>query len=238
MTHRVNDSSDLPAAVFFDFDGVLVDSEPLHFQSMVDVLAPLGLAFDRAEYDAVYIGFDDREVFETAFRAGGRALSRVERDRLLEEKGRAFLRHVQEHPPAPLPGVMSLIRDLRRQGIPLALCSGALPSDIDPILARIGLDDAFMLRVTAADVARSKPDPESYRLAHRRLADALAPASLPLERCLAIEDTPAGIASARAAGLRVLAVASTCTSHALADADGVVPALDKLAPSDLSVYLK
>ena len=219
-------------AVFFDFDGVIVDSEPLHYQAYQEILAPMGMGFPWEDYMAVYIGFDDREVFGRLFGQRGRAPDAGDLHDLMGRKAAAFLRIVRQSPPAVYPGVRALVEGLRGR-VPLGLCTGALPGDIEPILSAIGLDTAFDVRVTAADVHASKPDPASYRLARERLEARHPERRFPAERCVAIEDTPAGIEAAAGAGLRVLAVATTHPRSALRRAARVVDSLTEVAADDV-----
>lgn len=214
-------------AVVFDFDGVIVDTEPLHYKAFQELLVPLGLGYSWQEYEALYMGFDDRDAFKEAFRSGGRPLSADRLKELIAAKAEAFLRTVSGGV-APYPGVVELIREISGS-LPLALCSGALRTDIDPILAQLGLTGLFDTMVTAEEVAASKPDPESYRLALSRL-DALFPAKVIPARAIAIEDTPAGIASATGAGMKVLAVTNSYPADRLTGACRVV---DSLAGIDL-----
>jgi beta-phosphoglucomutase len=209
-------------AVIFDFDGIIVDTEPLHYKAFQEILVPLGLGYSWQQYLDQYLGFDDRDAFREAFRAGGRALSDPELKTLMEGKAEAFLRIVSAEVP-PYPGVVELIRSISGT-LPLALCSGALRGDIDPILAQLGLTEAFDTLVTADEVQASKPDPESYRLAVQRL-QALFPGQVNPAASIAIEDTPAGIASATGAGLKVLAVTNSYPKERLAGALRVVDSL-------------
>jgi len=209
-------------AVIFDFDGIIVDTEPLHYKAFQEMLVPLGLGYSWEEYLERYLGFDDRDAFREAFRAAGRTLAAEELKSLMDGKARAFLRVVSAGVP-PYPGVVELVRSISGT-LPLALCSGALRGDIDPVLAQLGLVGAFDTLVTADEVAASKPDPESYRLAVRRLQE-LYPGRIDPARSLAIEDTPAGILSAKGAGLRVLAVTNSYPEERLTGACRVVNSL-------------
>jgi beta-phosphoglucomutase len=213
----------MPAAVIFDFDGIIVDTEPLHYRAFQEILAPLGLGYSWAEYLRLYIGFDDRDAFRETFRSAGRRLSDQQLQTLVREKGAAF-QGIIAGGVEPYPGVKDLVREIAGK-LPLALCSGALPSDIEPILEQLGIADLFDVIVTAADVKASKPDPESYALAVAGLKRAYPDLEIIAGRCLAIEDTPAGIASARGAGLKVLAVANSYPEENLAVADKVVATL-------------
>lgn len=216
------------SAVIFDFDGIIVDTEPLHYKAFQEVLVPRGLGYSWEVYLADYIGFDDRDALREAFRRGGRALSGEELRALIAEKAAAFQRTIA-HGVEPYHGVPGMIRALAG-AVPLGLCSGALRCDIDPILATLGLADSFDVFVTADEVAASKPDPESYTLAVARLQSAYPDLGISASGCLAIEDTPAGIAAATGAGLKVLAVTNSYPAEKLAGAACIV---DSLAGIDL-----
>lgn len=211
------------AAVIFDFDGIIVDTEPLHYRAFQEILVPLGLGYSWAEYLRLYIGFDDRDAFRNTFRSSGRTLSDKELQSLVREKGAAFQGIIAAGVEA-YQGVVELVRAIAGN-LPLALCSGALPSDIEPILKQLGIAGLFDVIVTAADVQASKPDPESYILAVTGLNTAYPDREITAARCLAIEDTPAGIASARGAGLMVLAVTNSYPEENLAVADKVIATL-------------
>lgn len=209
-------------AVIFDFDGIIVDTEPLHYKAFQELLVPLDLGYSWQEYIDTYMGFDDRDAFREAFRAAGRPLPDQVLKRLMKAKAQAFL-DIVANGVAPYPGVVELIRSISGN-LPLALCSGALRSDIDPILAQLSLTGAFDCMVTADEVAASKPDPESYRLALQRLQERYPDAIYP-GKSLAVEDTPAGITSAAGAGLNVLAVTNSYPAERLAGAIRVVDSL-------------
>ena len=216
-----------PEAVIFDFDGILVDSEPMHHRAFTEVLDPLGMGFPWKEYVELYMGFDDRDAFREAFRAKGIDLDEANLAKLVVAKSRAFHDGIRAGVTA-YPGAVSTIEALRTAGRPLALCSGALRSDIDPILARLGVTRCFDVIVSADDVRRSKPDPESYALAFRRLSE-MHPASVAVPgNSIAVEDTPAGIRSAKGAGLRVLAVTNSYGAGELGEADWIVESLDNV----------
>ena len=206
-------------AIVFDFDGVIVDSERMHFEAFNRVLQPLGLAITLEEYVETYIGYDDRGYFQTRFQKAGRVLAADELARLLVAKADMFHHMVSEETPTPFPGVVELIRSLSGR-LPLALCSGALRSDIEPVFKGLKLNGVFDVVVTADDVPASKPDPTCYRLAVQRLAEHHR---RPLEpsRCLAIEDTPVGITAAKGAGLQVLALTNSYDRAYLGMADAV-----------------
>jgi HAD superfamily hydrolase (TIGR01509 family) len=211
-------------AVIFDFDGVIVDTEPIHYRAFQDVLQPLELGYTWDEYLERYIGFDDRDAFREVFSVAGRSLDERMLAELIDRKAAAFEAAVKLGV-RPYPGVLELIRSLTGN-IPLALCSGALKRDIMPILDILGIGGIFDVQVTAEDVEASKPDPESYSLAVQRLAEQFPDLAIAPGTCLAIEDTPAGIASALAAGVKVLAVANSYGAERLTEAVRVVESLE------------
>lgn len=214
-----------PEAVIFDFDGVLVDTEPLHCRAFQRVLEPLGIGLSWTEYVDEYLGFDDRDAFAEVFRARGRTLDGERLNHLVAAKSGVFQEIIRDGVSA-YPGAVSLIASLRASGLPLAISSGALRSDIAPILAHLGIAHCFAVVVAADDVRKSKPDPEPYSLAFAQLRRA-HPAKLSAPgNCLAVEDTPAGIRSAKLAGLRVLAVTNSVGAKDLAEADAVTASLE------------
>lgn len=213
-------------AVIFDFDGVIVDTEPLHYAAFQKVLEPIGLHFTWQEYIETYIGFDDRDAFRHAFLSKGMILDTEKLRQLIEQKAELF-EEVIASGVTPYPGVLDLILHLNSKKTPLAICSGALKSDIDPILAMLNISNCFDVIVTADDVTASKPDPECYELAFQRLHSAHNN-SFSKETTLAIEDTPAGISSAKTAGLVVCAVTNSYPSNRLDMADFVTDSLQTL----------
>lgn len=214
-----------PEAVVFDFDGVIVDTEPLHWSAFQRVLEPLGIGLSWAGYVDGYMGFDDRDAFAEVFRAHGRTLDAERLQDLVRAKSGVFQDVIRDGVSA-YPGAVSLIASLHACGLPLAISSGALHSDIAPILSRLGIGHCFSVVIAADDVRKSKPDPEPYSLAFAELRRA-HPARLSAPgNCLAVEDTPAGIRSAKGAGLRVLAVTNSFGGKDLAEADAVTPSLE------------
>jgi beta-phosphoglucomutase len=211
-------------AVIFDFDGVIVDTEPLHYAAFQRLLEPLGLGFSWEQYVETYMGFDDRDAFIEAFKESDGGLPAAELQALIERKASLFQEIIRDGICA-YPGVVNLIRQIHDSRTPLAICSGALRSDIEPILETLGIADCFDVIVTAEDVARSKPDPECYRMAHTRL-NTYHSLNLPAQQVLAIEDTPAGISAAKGAGLQVLAVTNSYPPDHLLQANVITKTLE------------
>jgi len=213
-------------AVIFDFDGVIVDTEPLHFKAFQRILVPLGLGFSWQDYVDTYMGFDDRDAFLEAFAAHDRTLAADALQSLVERKAQIFQTVIQDGI-AAYPGVTELIQKLHHSRVPLAISSGALRSDITPIVQQLGIAHCFDVIVTADNVTKSKPDPESYRLASEQL-HSLAGTSP--DRTLAIEDTPAGIAAAKGAGLAVIGLTNSYPKELISDATVIIDSLEELIP--------
>ncbi len=213
-------------ALIFDFDGVIVDTEPLHYQAFQKILEPLGFCYSWDDYIEYYMGFDDREAFREVFRRHSKELIETELESLISQKAKIFLDIIQEGIKA-YSGAVNLVKELSGN-IPLALCSGALVSDIYPILDQLGIADKFDVIVSAEDVSVSKPDPESYRLAQYRLNLKYPDLAITPENCLAIEDTPAGIESAKAAGISVLAVTNSFKREKLTEANYIIDSLEMI----------
>ncbi len=216
-------------AIVFDFDGVIVDSEPMHEAALRRTLAARGWEMSHESYIREYVGLADREILRAVALAHGRTLSPEE----LAELGREKSAHVHEaagrgEPPAA-PGVVDLVRDAGRRG-PVGLCSGALRREILPILTRLGIADAFGTIVTCDDVPHAKPDPTGYRLTASRL-------QTPPGECVAIEDTLVGIRAAKDAGYKVVAVTQTFPRERLAHADLVVGRVGELTVERLLALL-
>lgn len=224
-------------AVIFDFDGVLVDSEPFHQAAINAVLAPLGLELSQEEYEEHYLGFDDRGVFQHRFHVVHRPLEQAELRRLVDGKAVAFANLIAERGIQPFPGAVELLAALKSEKIPLALCTGATHRDVNVILHKVPALDRFDAIVTTDEVATSKPDPTCYRLALEKLWLAHPQYNIRPLHALAIEDSPWGIEAAKGAGLRVAGLESSYTAPRLHKADFTLPSLSGVTPAALDSLL-
>lgn len=218
-------------ALIFDFDGVIVDSEPIHMAGFAQVVEPLGMTFTEDEYRKHYLGLDDYEGLAVMARNHGMTLSDVQVADLVARKTAYLQQHLAETI-QPIAGAVELIRAAARAGLPLAVCSGALREEIDVGLRALGIAELFPVTVAAEEVRNGKPHAEPYDKARRAL-EASVSRPIPPDRCLAVEDSPTGIASARAAGMGVLGLATNYPPDALAEADRVVTTLAGLGLDDL-----
>lgn len=217
----------MAGALVFDFDGVIVNSEPLHLRAFQAVLAAESIALSASEYYARYVGLSDRDAFEAVGREAGTRWSAGRVDALVARKGAEVQRVLAEDSPL-FPEAAARIRALAAEW-PLAVASGALRSEIKQVLDRTGLSPCFVTIVAAGETPRSKPAPDPYTLAVARLSAALGTRLEP-SRVAAVEDTVQGLTSARAAGLRTIAVTTTFPASALASADHVTTDISAVTP--------
>ena len=208
-------------AIIFDFDGVLVDSEPLIMKLVQELAAREGWLLSEEEYYRDYLALDDRGILEHLWRTHGRSLSATRRHELLASKARAYEEIIRDGLP-PIPGAAEFVLSAS-QSYPLAIASGSLQPEIEHLLRKLGLREKFAVLATATDCQRSKPDPEIYLKALSRLQE-LPPLRAPrlqAGQCLAIEDAPFGIVAAHAAGMKCLALAHSRPQAELQHADWV-----------------
>jgi HAD superfamily hydrolase (TIGR01509 family) len=202
-------------ATLFDFDGVLVDSEPVHLAAFNDVLAPRGITITEPEYAARFLSLDDAGVFRAVLARAGGTLREDEVRALVAAKSPRVLARFEEAFRA-FPGAAEVLERRARLG-PVAIVSGSLEHEIEFALARMGVRGAVAFIVSAESAALSKPDPMPYQVALRRLRALDHNGTV-----VAVEDSLGGVRSAKGAGLRCVAVAHSYApdelQHAGADA--------------------
>jgi HAD superfamily hydrolase (TIGR01509 family) len=181
-------------AILFDFDGVLVDSEPVHFACWKEVLAPLGITLDWETYHAHFIGIADREMLEKLAQL---RQPPIDVNVLWEEypRKRALFRQRMGSGDAVTAEVRHLLRGL--DGYRLAVVSSSGRDEIETVINAGGISDCFGALVCREDVTELKPAPEPYQKAARLLG---------AQKALVVEDSVAGIASGKAAGFDVLEI--------------------------------
>lgn len=222
-------------ALLFDFNGVLVDDEPLHLEMFQRVLAEEGVSLSREDYYAHYLGLDDRGCFAAVLAAAGEPATLPRLMRLIARKASYYQERIREQGYPFFPGALDLVRGAAEAGRMLGVVSGALREEVEGALRQAGVYGLFKVLVTAEDVAEGKPDPEGYRRALEAL-NTLPPLPERLvhpHEVLAIEDSPAGLEAAAGAGLLTLGVAHTYPAATLAEADQVVERVLDLALSGL-----
>lgn len=210
-------------AAIFDMDGVLVDTYRAHYESWLEMARPYGFSFTEGQFAETF-GRTSREII-AHFWGEGR-LSDDEVAAMDEQKEAAFRRIIEREFPA-MPGAEALIEALHADGIRLAVGSSGPPENVALVLGRLHARERFDATVTGRDVTRGKPDPQVFLIAAERLG--IGPA-----RCVVIEDAPAGVAAARAAGMASVGLVSTGRRREeLREADLVVDALTELSPERL-----
>jgi len=211
-------------AVVFDFDGVIANSEPLHFQAYRDILAPRQVVLTERDYYARYLGFDDVGAFQAIAADRGLAWTHADVDTLVAGKA-VRLEALERDVSVLFPGAAEAVRRAAA-AVPIAIASGARGEEIRRVLQRESLASCFTAIVAAEDTAISKPAPDPY-LRALALLRASAGGTLAARDCVAIEDSRWGLQAARAAGLRTVAVTSTYEKSVLTDeADLVIPSLE------------
>ena len=219
-------------AFIFDFNGIIVDDEPIHLELFQRVLREESIDLSEPDYYARYLGMDDRGCFKAAFHEHDRELTETALAELVDRKA-VYYREAIQNRMHVFPGVKKLVPLLAAR-FPLAIASGALRSEIETILAAIGLKEHFRAITSAEDVKEGKPEPEIFlktlSLLNSKLnhANPIKPAE-----CLVVEDSKEGIRGARRAGMKCLAVANSHPAEKLTEADGVVKSLDEVEISFL-----
>ena len=219
-------------AVFFDFNGVIIDDEPLQMKAYQEVLGHEGLTVTEADYYGS-LGMDDRAFVRAAFERAERELTDEVLARVIEAKTAAHRKLLEGELPL-FPGVVTFIKAVKRRHA-VGLVSMARRTEIDHVLERAALANYFDVIVSAEDATACKPDPSCYNngleFLNRRRGEAhIIP--LRADECLVVEDSPPGILSARAAGMRTLGVTNTVSDKALreAGADSVTRSLADWTP--------
>ena len=204
-------------ATLFDFNGVLVDDEHVHLQAFRDVLRPLGLGVTDADYNDRYLGFDDVGAFRAILTDAGRAFADADVRALVEAKKPAYMQRIGGELRI-FDGAADLVRRRAERGT-VGIVSGALEAEIRYCLERMGVLDRVAFIVSAEMCAECKPHPEGYLEALRLLQVRYAGEEVrsgearsgearsgEVRGVVVIEDSLAGIQSARAASLRCAAV--------------------------------
>jgi len=208
-------------AVIFDFDGIIVDSEPAIMHLVQEMAAQEGWTLSAEEYYRDYLALDDRGVIELLCARHGRDLDAARREALVAWKAERYQEVIRNGLPA-MPGAVEFVNDIADL-YPLAIASGSLRAEIEPLLAQLGLREKFSVLATADDCRHSKPDPEVYLTALFRLRALPCFRREPLQssECLAVEDAPLGVTSAQAAGFKCLALTHSRPASELQHADWV-----------------
>lgn len=203
-----------PRALIFDFNGTLSHDEPILCATYQAIFAEQGRPLSPADYYGQLAGHTEEAIISTWLGVDG-----AELEELVAERVRRYVTAAADGWTVE-PPVREAVR-YAAERVPVAICSGAFREEIAPVLEGAGIASLFTAVVTADDVTHGKPHPEGYLRAVALLGDGLEPG-----RVVAFEDTEAGVAAAKDAGLRCLAVRGTLPDERLARADELVDGID------------
>lgn len=202
-------------AIFFDFNGVIIDDEPIQMAAYQDVLRDYGIELTESDYYSA-LGMDDKTFVRAAFTRAQKKLTDGDLASIQEGKTLRHRKLIENELPL-FPGMVTFLKSAARH-YSLALVSMASPAEIEHVLQRANLDVLFSVVVSSADVNVCKPAPDCYQIAFARLNErrrAEGKSPVLTHECLAIEDSPPGIESAKQAGMHTLGITNTVTAEQL-----------------------
>ena len=203
-------------AILFSFNGVIINDDFVHQQLVDDILLVENLSPSGVQYQQLYLGKSDRIGLKNLFASRGRIIADDYLDKLLQKKAQAYQKIMDELDQLPIiDKLVEFILHTQTRHLPLAIVTGALREEVEYILQKANLRQYFRVIVDGSDVENCKPEPDGYLLALKKLNQLNPELCLQPWECLAIEDTPIGIAAAKNAGIQVLGVANTYPFHML-----------------------
>jgi beta-phosphoglucomutase len=218
-------------AVIFDFDGVIVDTEQLHYQAFNEIFRPLGVQISVSEYFERFVGMTDQELFRLLDKEKNLRLSEEQLHELFTKKAVSF-KSLASKQATIYDGVPQFIKMLCENKIHLAVYSGALFEEIEMILKGARLIQFFEVIVSSEQVKHGKPDPEGFLLALKLLNEKASSKIKPAD-CIVIEDSHWGLEAAKTAAMHSIAVTNTYPADNLNPADKIVTNLGELTLADL-----
>ena len=200
-----------PKAVIFDLDGTLIDNNPYHLETWKQYLKNSGRTISDEEYNKNVNGRTNGDVVRYLYGAGlsdAQVLKHtLEKEALYRE---IYLPHIK-----PIPGLLEFLAALQRKNIPMGIATSGITPNINFLFQHIPIKDFFKVVVNSSHIHKGKPDPEIYlKTASLLHVDA--------KKCLVFEDAVVGIKSAKAAGMKVVAVATTHPKNELFEADMII----------------
>lgn len=221
-------------AVIFDFDGVIADTEHVHYEAFKKVLNLNNYDLTENEYYSKYLAYDDKTFFKNFYKDNDLKLSNKLLSQLLKDKSNRFDELIKDNLKI-YPRVVEFIKDLSK-GYILAIGSGALKKEINKILEIIEIDSLFRVIVAADDVEKCKPNPEVYINVLNQLnnINKKSVSRIEPEECIVIEDSVYGIQAAKNAGMKCVAVTNSYPKEKLKNADLII---DSLSIDNIEVFL-
>ena len=212
-------------SVLWDMDGVLVDTGDFHYQAWKSALSEYGILLSYEKFQSIF-GMNNRSILQLFY---GEKFT----EQLYEEIGNlkeTYFRSAIKGHIRLLPGVLPLLKSIQQRKIPQAIASSAPQANIDAILSELALASYFQAIVSASEMP-GKPDPTVFLNAAELL-------ECPPDRCIVVEDAPAGVEAARRAGMKCVAVTTTHQSDVLKYADLILDRLDEISVNDLIKLVK
>lgn len=224
-------------AVIFDFDGVITDSEILHLRAFNKVLAQFNVEIKKKDYYSKYLGYTDFDCFKIFIQEGLLKINKKDIAGLVEQKDH-FFKELAKSEGRTIEGVREFLEILEKNHIPMAICSGALLTEIELILDEAKLRPFFQTIVSAEHVKKGKPHPEGFLRALKRLnaanpSQAGTKKPISARQCVVIEDSVWGLQAAKAAGMHSVAVTNSYDAKQLSIAEKIVDNLKEIDMSDL-----
>jgi len=212
-------------AVIWDMDGVIADTAPYHFSAWQEVFRKRKVSYTEEDFRHNF-GLRNDTIIRNIL---GEQISQDEIDTIAREKEATFRRIIGQRV-KPLPGAVELIKSLGKHGFRMAIASSAPMGNIQLITGSLGIDNCFQTIVTGQDVTEGKPSPQGFLLAAQRLG-------VEPKNCIVIEDAVAGVAAAKRAGMRCLAITNNHPRENLKQADLIVDTLEAVTVNDLEKLL-
>jgi beta-phosphoglucomutase len=218
-------------AVIFDFDGVITDSEVLHLRAFNKVLARYNIEIKEEIYYKEYLGFTDLDCFKSVVEKSNLGLNSEQIRNLIKQKNQVF-EELAATEATIFEGVPQFLQMLRDNGVPMAICSGAILEEIALILEQSGLGHFFDVIVAGDQITKGKPDPEGFLLALERLNKGKQN-PIAAGDCAVIEDSHWGLEAGNAAGMHTVGITNTYNPGQLSMAEKIVASLNELTIDDL-----
>ena len=202
-------------------------------KAWLEVFRPLNISFGKEEYETNYVGLNDRDFLDAVGRIHKHTFSNEDKINLINQKLEYTLESLKKNIPL-IPGVKNFVEEASKNHL-FAICSGANIKEIKFVLSKVGWLKLFDPIVTQEDIEHGKPHPDGFNFALQKLNERTAQGSITPEQCLVIEDSPKGIAAARAAGMKCLAISNSFPKEKLSEADWITDSLADLDPKSISL---
>ncbi len=227
-------------AILFDFNGVIINDEPIHQELIDEILLGENLRPCNTLEKESCIGKSDQAGLSEILSSRGRVVSQTYLDQLIEKKTIAYRKKLEELENLPIyPEIQDFLPKIQEKGLSMAIVTGSSRDGVEYILHRIGIADYFSVIVTAEDIKSSKPNPEGYLLAVTRLNQKNHNLQLQAKNCLVIEDSYPGIEAAKRASMQVVGIANTYPFHMIQrQADWVVDYLKEIELERIEKFLE